>query len=226
MGPVERSRSGSGAVLAAVSAVCATGCSLSLRADSVSTAPPAAVLLAALALGLLLWPLAARTTRVLTLAAVLAAAQVGTQALTLALSGDLVSGGARAVVCCPATPGSGSGPIESLTANAGWWLFGAQLAACLVLAVALRGARSLTDTSLAALDAILFLTGVLLAPWRRLLLALRLLVAVDPVHVRAPRRDAAHGTLGAGLLVVGAIGRRGPPSDRAPRRAAVLIPSA
>ncbi|NHC44376.1 hypothetical protein [Motilibacter aurantiacus] len=211
-------RGSSGALLAAVTAAYATGGFVALRADSAGDTPPVAALaVGGIALALLLWPLAARTTRVLALTAVLAVAQIGAQALTLAASGSLTTHGARAIVCCPPTPAPGAGPFATLTAQAGWGLFAAQLGACLVLALLLRGARRLVD---GALDALADAGRLLTIPLRRLLdLLAALLLPGTPAGPRRVRGGHDAPVPLAGLVLARATARRGPPRARAPRRA-------
>ncbi|NHC15606.1 hypothetical protein [Motilibacter deserti] len=210
-------RGSSGALLAAVTAAYATGSFVSLRADSAGDAPaPAALVVGGLVLGLLLWPLAARTTRVVTLTAVLAAAQIGASTVTLAASGSLAVHGARGIVCCPPTPTSSSGPFAALTAQAGWWLFAAQMLACLLLALLLRGARQLVDT---ALDALLDVRELLGAPLRGLLAALRAIVPAVPVGPAPRRWERADSPPLAGLVLARTTARRGPPARPARSRA-------
>lgn len=79
----------SGAAVALVAALSGVLAHLSLRATSTGPTPGLpAVLLGGALLTLTLWPLAARTTRVITLAAVLAVAQFGSHALALFATGQ------------------------------------------------------------------------------------------------------------------------------------------
>ncbi|MDX6215051.1 MAG: hypothetical protein QOG99_635 [Frankiales bacterium] len=197
----------SGAALSLVTSGSALLSFLSLRATSDGSAPAALLLLAAAAaLALLLWPLAARSTRVLTLTTVLAAGQLGTHALTVLLSGNPE---ARGLVCCPASAQASPGPIGQLTAHAGWALVAVQLLACLVIAVLLRGARQVLDDSTTAL--------------RALFHAVRLLLhRASPVPSTHTPRAQPPAPLGSGRVVAGAHRLRGPPVRSRPGHFPVL----
>lgn len=206
-----RAGSGRGAVLAAVAAAYGTGAFLVLRADSSGAAPPAAVVLvAAVLLALVLWPLAARGSGVRSLALLLAGAQVCAQAALLLASGTLADTGVRSVVCCPATPADDSGPLAAFTAHAGWWLFAAQMAACLLLAFGLRTARRLLDQVLDSLASLPTLVAGVLLPLRLLLGVLWLRLPVLPA-VQGRWEEQGDGPR-LGLLLARAVGRRGPPA--------------
>ena len=207
----------SGAALAVGGAVAAMGTHLSLRAASQGPPPTPAVLVGAtLALALLLWPLAARTTRVTSLAAVLILAQVGTHLTVLLSSGRLASRSASGLFCCPPGERAESGLVGRLTAHGGWGLFVVQLLACVLLALAVRGGRRSLDVATAALA---LLHSVLRPTWvavRALLhMMLRQITPAPPAPAprahRTPPRCAA-----TGLLVLRRLPRRGPPACTRP----------
>lgn len=190
----------SGAALASVTAASALLAFLSLRATSDGDAPGPLLLTAGTAaLALLLWPLAARSTRVLTLAAVLATGQLGAHALTVALQGGT---SAKGLICCPSAAQTSPGPLGQLTSHAGWWLVAAQLLACLLIAALSRGARDALDGTAAALAVLVgALHGV------RLLLA-----PVLPVPAVRARRTHAPERVRTGRVVAEAHRLRGPPA--------------
>lgn len=197
----------SGAALALVTSGSALLSFLSLRATSDGSAPgPGLLIAAAAALALLLWPLAARSTRVLTLTAVLAAGQLGTHALSVLLSGNPE---ARGLVCCPSSAQASPGPIGQLTAHAGWALVAVQLLACLAIAVLLRGARQVWDDSATAL--------------RALFHAVRLLLhRATPVPSTQTPGAQPSVPLRSGRIVTGAHRLRGPPATARPGHMPVL----
>ncbi len=191
---------------------------LSLRADSTGPAPA----LPALAMGgvlltLVLWPLAARASRVSALAAVLLVAQFGGHALALLAAGAPVSN-PRGLICCPPTEAAGGGVVGSLTAQAGWTLVAVQALVCLLLAAAIRGGRDGAD--LVAL-AFTLAAAVLATPLRlagRVLLWLRSSGVAPAPAPPAPRIDAPR-ILDPGALLARRSSRRGPPSRLALVRA-------
>jgi len=206
----------SGAALAVVTAGTAVVTQQALRATSAGPATsPLWLVLAALGLALLLWPLAARTTRVVTLAALLAAAQVGTHVVAVLFAGQFSASRPSQLVCCASADQVRPGLLGHLTAQAGPLLLGVQLVACVLLAVLLRGARQLaddvTDTS-KALAALTVLAASRLATIARLLGAvLRLAAAlIDRPHP-APLPTAADHRVSAGRVVAAGLRRRGPP---------------
>ncbi len=202
----------SGAVLAAAGAVAALTTHLSLRATSEGVTPSTPALAGAtVALALLLWPLAARTTRVRSLAAVLALAQLGAHVVAGLMTGRPMSLTPAGLTCCPPGTQVRSGPLGTLTAQAGWALFAAQMLSCLLLAIAVHGSRR----SLDALTAALALVREALRPWsvRRvfaLWLTLRQIVTpAGPDVTVAP--EAPEHVVRPGLASVRRRPRRGPP---------------
>jgi hypothetical protein len=156
-------------------------------------------------LTLILWPLAARTTKVRTLTAVFAAAQLGTHAVAVLAGGWTPQQGARGLVCCPAADRAGTGLLGRLTAHAGWGLLAVQMLACLALAVAVHGTRRGLDL----LHAALVLVASILAPFRLLVCAL---AAPLPAPAPALALPAAPETgVRPSLLPVRRRPRRGPP---------------
>jgi hypothetical protein len=198
-----------GAVLAGVGGCGGALAQLSLRAGSQGQVSATATLLGGLLLSMTLWPLAARTTRVLPLGLVLAAAQFGSHALTVLGTGQ--PSGPAALVCCPSAAQTRRGPIGALTAQAGWALAAAQLLVCLLLAIGLRAGR----TGLDLLGHALALIGASLgASARRVCVALRLLTAViqPAAQVRSPRPGSHTGRIRTRIRVVATVARRGPPA--------------
>ena len=205
---VERSHWRTGAVVAAVGGCGGALAHLSLRAQSEGPLSGAAGLLGAVGLTAVLWPLAARATRVLPLTLVLAAAQFGSHALAVLGTGQ--PRGATALVCCPSRAQTRPGPVGALTAHAGWALVAAQLLGCLVLAIGLRAARSGLDVLVRALTMVAALLGV---GSRRLAAALELLATAVPpaIPVRTPRPGSTTGRVRPRPRVVTTVVRRGPP---------------
>jgi len=216
-------RWGSGAAVALVAATSGLLAHLSLRADSTGPAPAlSALVIGGVLFSLVLWPLAARSTRVSALAAVLLAAQFGAHALTLLAAGAPVSD-PRGLICCPPTEASAAGVVGGLTAQAGWTLVAVQAAVCVLLAVAIRGGRDGAD--LLAL-AFALAASVLTAPVRLagpLLRWLHSIAAVrTPVVRPAAPVPARPRLLDPGAVLARRSSRRGPPPRRAlvPGRAA------
>ena len=203
----------SGAALSVVTAGTAVGTQQALRAASAGPAwSPGWLVVAALGLALLLWPLAARTTRVVTLAGLLAAAQVGTHVVAVVAAGQFSSARPVQLVCCPSADQVRPGVLGHLTAQAGPLLLAVQLVACLLLAVLLRGARQLTDDVHDASKALAAVT--LLATSRLGALARLAATAAALIDCPFPRLPAtpADRLLGAGRVVTGTTRRRGPPA--------------
>lgn len=201
----------SGAALAAGGAVAAVGTHLSLRATSAG-APPSPLLLigATVLLALALWPLAARTTRVSSLAAVLILAQIGTHLAVLMRSGRPVSASPSSLFCSPPCQGDSGGLLARLTAQGGWGLFAVQVLACVLLAAAVHGARRSLDVAAAALA----LLRAALRPLRTRLFALLSLMVrqiVVPAAYVGPRPVRVVPAAPTGLLLVRRRPRRGPP---------------
>lgn len=201
----------SGAALAVGGAVAAVGAHLSLRATSQGAPPdPTTLLVATAVLALVLWPLAARTTRVGSLAAVLVLAQVGTHLAVLMSTGGPTSAGPSGLFCSPPCYGTDDDVLARLTAAGGWSLFAAQLAACLILALAVHGSRRSLDTATAALELLRSVLRPLLLPLLAVLsLMLRQVVPARPVTTPRPiRTDPPAPTA---LVVARRLPRRGPP---------------
>lgn len=204
-------RWGSGAAVASVAALSGLLAHLSLRADSVGSAPGGpALLIGGVLLSLALWPLAARSTRVSALAAVLLVAQFGTHALALLAAGAPVTD-PRALICCPPTEGSRSGFLGELTAQAGWTLVAVQALACVLLAAAIRGGRVGADLvafafalAAAVVNSVAILGGRVLV-W----LGVSSLATPSwpPVPASAPRRICS-----PGAFLARRSSRRGPPT--------------
>ncbi len=210
-------RWGSGAALALVAAVSGLLTHLSLRADSVGPAPALSTLvIGGAVLTAVLWPLAARSTRVVTLAAVLLVAQFGTHALTLLAAGAPV-GNPRGLICCPPTEATSDGLVGRLTAQAGWTLVAVQALACLLLAAVIRGSRAGADllaTAFALVTSVFSVAGVLAG---RVLRWLRLLGApTAPAWVRPAPYARPSRLRDPGALLARCTGRRGPPCRPAP----------
>jgi hypothetical protein len=197
-----------GGGLALVTAITALFAHLGLRAAADGPRPGMPLLVGGtLLLTVALWPLAARTSRVRTLAAVFATAQLGTHAVAVLAGGWTPQQGARGLVCCPSADRVGAGLLGRLTAHAGWGLLATQLVACVLLAVAVHGTRQ-------ALDA--FHAALALLPSFRATAALRLLA-----HALAAPRPEATPTVALpaapdsierpSLLVLRRRPRRGPP---------------
>jgi hypothetical protein len=174
----------SGALLAAVTSGSSLLTSLSLRADSAGGLGWRPAAAGTLALALLLWPLAARSTRVLTLAAVLLTAELGAHAVGAVSRGFT---GPKQLVCCPSADQVHPGPWGALTAHAGWWLVAAQVVAAVLLAAGQVLGRQAVDAVSDAVAA-LFRRAV-----RRIALALPpaarpglpVLPALPSTHARA-----------------------------------------
>jgi hypothetical protein len=196
-----------GGGLALVTAITALFTHLGLQATADGPRPGTPLLVGGtLLLTVVLWPLAARTTRLRTLAAVFATAQLGTHAVAVLAGGWTPQQGARGLVCCPSADHIGAGLLGRLTAHAGWGLVAAQLVACVLLAVAVHGTRQALDTFHAALA----LVVSILAPVPD---ALRLLVfaplpAAMPAVALPPAPDTG---VRPSLLVLRRRPRRGPP---------------
>jgi hypothetical protein len=200
----------SGAALAVGGAVAAVGTHLSLRATSQGAPPDPTTLIGATALlAFVLWPLAARTTRVVSLAAVLVLAQVGTHLTVLMSSGGPTSSSPAGLFCSPPCAGAEGGLLARLTAAGGWGLFAAQLTACLILALAVHGGRRSLDTAGAALDLLRSVVRLHVPLLGALRLILRQVVPTRPVMTPRPIRiDPPAPTA---LVVARRLPRRGPP---------------
>lgn len=206
----------SGAALAVVTAGTAVVTQQALRATSAGpVSSPFWLVLASIALALLLWPLAARTTRVVTLAALLAAAQLGTHMVTVVAAGQFSSSRPSQLVCCASADQVRPGVLGHLTAQAGPLLLAVQLVACLLLAVLLRGARQLADDvadTSKALAALTVLAASRLGAVARLVrMALRLAASlIERPHPEQLPTSADPG-VSAGRVVVAGLRLRGPP---------------
>ncbi len=75
----------------------------------------------------------------------LVTAQFAAQAIAVLATGGSLRGGPRALICCLAGDQVTPGALGELTARAGWALVAAQLLACLLLAVVVRGGRAGVD---------------------------------------------------------------------------------
>jgi hypothetical protein len=211
-------RWGSGAAVAAVAAVSGLLAHLSLRADSVRLAAGSApgwpaLLIGGVLLSLVLWPLAARSTRVSALAGVLLVAQFGTHALALLAAGAPVTD-PRGLICCPPTEATRDGLVGQLTAQAGWTLVAVQVLACVLLAAAIRGSRDGADlVAFAVALAAAVLGSVALLGGRVLIwLGVRSVATPSwpPVPAAAPTRIAT-----PGAFLARRSSRRGPPARSA-----------
>jgi hypothetical protein len=213
---------GSGAAVAGIAAATGLTAHLALRASSEGSPGWPALLAGGLLLALALWPLAARATSVGTLTAVLATVQFGTHALAVVAAGQ--AAGPRSLVCCPSAQQVRPGILGALTADAGWALALAQLAACLLLALAVRGGREAADLLTAAAQLVRAAVDTACTRLVALVaLALRVVPAVPALP--APRPTPAR-VLDAGRLVARRTARRGPPATpfpSAPSRAAVAL---
>jgi hypothetical protein len=210
----------SGAAVAIVAAGTGATAHLALRASSEGALGWPVLLLGATVLALALWPLAARTTSVPTLTAVLAAAQFGTHAMAVLVAGQ--AAGPRSLVCCASTAQVRPGPLGQLTADAGWALAAAQLVACFVLALIVRGGRATADL-LAAAATLVRSVCTAACTWFFALLALRRSAILGLPTLRAPRPTPAR-VLNAGRELARRTVRRGPPTTAfspVPSRAAV-----
>ncbi|MGQ0843525.1 MAG: hypothetical protein ACT4QF_05280 [Sporichthyaceae bacterium] len=204
----------SGAVLAAAGSFTAVGTHVALRASSDGAAPPSTALLGAcLVLGAVLWPLASRTTRVRSLAAVLVLAQLATHVAVGLATGRPMSLTPAGLTCCPPGTQTRGGPLGALTAQAGWALFAAQMLACVLLAFAVHGSRR----SLDGLAAALTLLREALRPSRVLRLVLALRQIAQPAVPAASVPAAEDRPLPRVLHLVRTLPRRGPPAPRAYR---------
>jgi hypothetical protein len=199
-----------GGGLALVTAITALIAHLGLRAAADGPRPGTPGLVGGtLLLTLILWPLAARTTRLGTLTAVFATAQLGTHAVAVLAGGWTPQQGARGLVCCPSADRTAAGLLGRLTAHAGWGLLVVQLLVCLLLAVAVRGTRRGLDTVAAALA---LLPAILTALPAALRLLTRALVAPRPAVSRVVALPSAPDTgVRPALLPVRRRPRRGPP---------------
>jgi hypothetical protein len=207
-------RWGSGAAVASVAAVSGLLAHLSLRADSVRVAVGSAPgwparLIGGVLLSLALWPLAARSTRVSALAAVLLVAQFGTHALALLAAGAPVTD-PRGLICCPPTEATRSGLLGQLTAQAGWTLVAVQVLACVLLAAAIRGGRDGADlvAFAFALAATVRTSATVLAGRVLLWLGVSFVATPSwpPVPAEAPTRIST-----PGAFLARRSSRRGPP---------------
>ena len=204
----ERRTLPAGGGLALVTAITALFAHLGLRAAADGPRPGMPLLVGGtLLLTLVLWPLAARTTRVRTLTAVFIGAQLGTHAVAVLADGWTPHEGARGLVCCPSAQRTGSGLLGRLTADAGWGLLGVQMLACLVLAIGVHGTRRALDGFAAALA---LLQSVLTTAWRLLVPAVTAPLPVAAVAVNLPA--APDRGVRPSLLPVRRRPRRGPPS--------------
>jgi hypothetical protein len=214
----------SGAAVASVAAATALTAYLSLRASSEGSPGQSVLLVGTALLALALWPLASRTTSVGTLTAVLAVAQFGTHALAVLAAGQ--AAGPRSLVCCASATQVREGVLGELTAQAGWALAAAQLIACFVLAVAIRGGRAVVDLLVSVATLVRSLVGTVCA-------GLATLLAPAPVSTTpsTPRPTPAR-VLDSGRVLARRTARRGPPATAfspAPSRAAVaplVLPAA
>jgi hypothetical protein len=196
-----------GGGLALVTAITALFAHLGLRAAADGPRPGTPLLVGGtLLLTVVLWPLAARTTRLRTLAAVFATAQLGTHAVAVLAGGWTPQQGARGLVCCPSADRVGAGLIGRLTAHAGWGLLAAQLVACVLLAVAVHGTRQALNTFHAALALVISILAPVPAALRLLVLAP--LPAAMPAVALPPAPDTG---VRPSLLPVRRRPRRGPP---------------
>lgn len=209
LGPDQSNAWRSGAVLAGGAAVAAVVAHVSLRATSEGAAPTPAVLgVAAGLLALLLWPLSARTTRAGSLAALLVVGQLGTQLAVGLATGRPLSLTPAGLTCCPPGAQTRDGFLGTLTAQAGWALFGGQMLACLLLAFAMHGSRRSLDGLATALS----LLSAALRPFRVLRPARTLRQFVAPARPAPALVPAAPGRVQRhGLLPVRRRPRRGPP---------------
>jgi hypothetical protein len=206
----ERRALPAGGGLALVTALTALFAHLGLRAAADGPRPGTPLLVGGtLLLTLVLWPLAARTTRVRTLTAVFAAAQLGTHAVAVLADGWTPHEGARGLVCCPSAQRTGSALLNRITAHAGWGLLAVQMLACLGLAVGVHGARRALDTFAAALALLQSVLALVPAAWRLLVRAVTAPLPVPAVAVRLP--DAPDRDVRPSLLPVRRRPRRGPP---------------
>ncbi len=195
--------------MAAVTGLAGLSTHQALRADSTAAPGPSLLLLGGVLLALVLWPLAARATSVLTLTAVLALAQFGTHALAVAATGQAAD--ARALVCCPSSAQVRPGLLGSLTAQAGWTLVAAQLFACLVLALAVRGGRAAADLTAAAADLVRAIVASTVSGLLALACLLRHLLPTIPSGPARAARPTPARVLDAGRVLARRTRRRGPP---------------
>lgn len=200
------------ALVAAVSGVLAH---LQLRADSVRSTVGSspgwpALVIGGVLLSLLLWPLAARSTRVGPLAAVLLIAQFGTHALALLAAGAPV-GNPRGLICCPPTEAQSSGLLGQLTAHAGWALVAVQALACVLLAVAIRGSRLGVDLVAFAFALAAAVRGSVAVFAGRVLLWLRVSFGGTPSWPVAVPSVPSTPRPVPGAFLARRSGRRGPP---------------
>jgi len=206
----ERRMLPAGGGLAIITAVTALFAHLGLRAAADGPRPGASGLIGGtLLLTVVLWPLAARTTRVRTLTAVLAAAQLGTHAIAVLAGGWTPREGARGLVCCPAAERTGAGLLGRLTAHAGWGLFATQMLACLVLATTVHGTRNALDAFAVALALVSVTFGAPAAAVRLLARAIATPRPAVPVAIALPAAPDLR--VRPSLLPVRRRLRRGPP---------------
>ncbi|HEY2833293.1 MAG TPA: hypothetical protein VGJ14_12775 [Sporichthyaceae bacterium] len=199
-----------GGGLALVTAITALFAHLGLRAAADGPRPGTPLLVGGtLLLTLVLWPLAARATRIRTLAAVFAAAQLGTHAVAVLADGWTPHEGARGLVCCPSARRTAGGLLGRLTADAGWGLLAVQMVACLALAIGVRGTRGALDAFTAALALLQSALSMVPAAWRLLVRAITAPLPAPAVAVALP--PAPERGVRPSLLPVRRRPRRGPP---------------
>jgi hypothetical protein len=203
----ERRTLPAGGGLALVTAITALFAHLGLRAAADGPRPGMPLLVGGtLLLTVVLWPLAARTTRIRTLTAVFIAAQLGTHVIAVLADGWTPHEGARGLVCCPSAQRTGGGLLGRVTADAGWGLLGVQMLACLLLAIGVHGTRRALDAFSAALA---LLHSVLTTGWRLLLRGLSAPLPAPAAAVSLP--PAPDRGVRPSLLPVRRCPRRGPP---------------
>jgi hypothetical protein len=204
----EKPRWFSGAAVALVAGGAGAMMHTALRAESVA-APGLPVLVLVLGmLSLLLWPLAARTTGVGTLTAILLAAQFGGNAAALASAGR-AGGDLGSWICCPAADQVRPGPLGSLAAHGGWGLVVAQALSCLLVSLLVRGGRAGADTLIHVVGLLRDVFDTVARPFARPL------VLFIPTTSGRPRTGGITGPppgRAAGGMLARRSRRRGPPA--------------
>lgn len=188
---------------------------LLLGADSDGPTPGWPIVVAVVALlAVGCWPMTRRRPHLAVFVAALAVLQLSGHALLLlAATGHLWHAGVAGLFCCPASPlAAGGGVVATLTADAGWLLFGVQLLAVLLLSLPLRTAQA------AALD----LASAVAAAVRAAMPGWDVVVGLpsrgcDTVTRSRLRPRPTTRRERSGVHAIGAVQRRGPP-------AAVLLP--